>query len=263
MRPILFHLGDHAVATYGLLAAAGWVLGICCWLRQLPHMGLRGGEREFWRGVYLLIGGALVGGKLLALAYYGAESLGALLTNFSAGFVYLGGMIGSGLCGFFYCKVKGYAFFEKADFFAAGLAIGHAVGRLGCLGAGCCHGFPTTLPWGVRFTDPAAVVFPREWLGIPLHPTQLYEVAGEVTIFLLLVYYFQRRRIAKTLAPGLVSMAYLVMYGVMRFTVDFWRGDDPTARIGPLTTSQGISLILIVAAALYARRLSRARGLGA
>lgn len=259
MRPILFHIGDHAVATYGLLAAGGWVLGIYCWLRQLPHMGLRGGEREFWHLVYLLIAGALVGGKLLALVYYGAAGARELLTNFSSGFVYLGGVIGSGLCGFFFLKIKGHVFFEKADFFAAGLAIGHAVGRVGCLAAGCCHGFPTTLPWGVRFTDPGAAIFPREWLGVALHPTPLYEVAGEVAIFLALTFYFQRRRIAGTLAPGLVSMAYLAMYGVLRFVVDFWRGDDPTARIGPLTMSQGVSLVLVAVTSLYARHLVRVR----
>ena len=252
MHPILFWLGDRPVAAYGILAAAGWVLGIYTWSRQLTHMRFPGGEREFWRLVYLLVAGSLVGGKLLAVAYYGPASL---WTDLSSGFVYLGGMIGSGLCGYFFCKVKGYVFFEKADFFASGLAIGHAVGRIGCFAAGCCHGHPTALPWAVRFTDPRASVFPREWLGVPLHPTQLYEFAGEMAIFLALTCYFQRRRIAGTLLPGLVSMAYLAMYGAMRFVVDFWRGDDPNARIGPLTTSQGISLVLVAAALLYARRL--------
>jgi phosphatidylglycerol:prolipoprotein diacylglycerol transferase len=255
VRPVLFEFFGRPIAAYGLLAATGWMLGIYTWSRNLPHMRFAGGEREFWRLVYLLVAGSLVGGKLLAIAYYGVESLTASL---SSGFVYLGGMVGSGLCGFFFCKVKGYVFFEKADFFASGLAIGHAVGRLGCLFAGCCHGRPTDGGWGVRFTDPMASVFPRDWLGVPLYPTQIYELAGELAIFLALIFYFERRRIAKTMAPGLVSMAYLAMYGAMRFVVDFWRGDDPDARIGPLTTSQAISLVLIASAVLYARRL-RAR----
>ena len=258
VHPLLFRIGSFPIYTYGLVAAAGWIVGICWWLRQLPHMAFRGGEREFWRLVYVIVGGAVVGGKILALvAYGGTQDLRELLMSLRGGFVYLGGVVGSGLCAFVYVKLKGYVFFEKADFFAAGLALGHALGRLGCLAAGCCHGSPTSLPWGITYTDPLAAVFPREWLGTPLHPTQILETVGELAIFAALHFGLQPRRIAGRLAPGLVTMAYFLLYGVLRLSVDFLRGDDPDFRIGPLTASQGISLVLIAVALLYGRRLAR------
>src|SRR5574342_265463 len=70
MYPVLFRIGGHAVPSYGLFAATGWMLGIYWWLRQVPHMRWREGEPEFWRLVYLLVGGAIVGGKLLAFLDY-------------------------------------------------------------------------------------------------------------------------------------------------------------------------------------------------
>jgi phosphatidylglycerol---prolipoprotein diacylglyceryl transferase len=255
MFPVL-HVGPLAIPTYGAFVAAGWIVGIVWWLRQLRHMKFRGGERELWRLVYLLVGGAVVGGKLLALVDYRRAGLDAILANLSSGFVYFGGIAGACLGGFIFCKVSGYRFLDKFDFLVAGGALGHAVGRVGCFLAGCCHGSPTSLPWGVRFTDANSPV-PRELLGVPLHPTPLYEAAGELGIFFLLHFYFQRRRIAGTLAPGATAMARLAMYGALRFLVDFGRGDDPDFRIGPLTVSQCISLVLIVASLWYAHRLHR------
>ena len=68
--------------------------------------------------------------------------------------------------------------------FAPGIALGHVVGRFGCLFAGCCYGKPTTLPWGITFTDPFAADNVGTPLGVPLHPTQLYEAGAELLILI-------------------------------------------------------------------------------
>jgi phosphatidylglycerol---prolipoprotein diacylglyceryl transferase len=258
MHPVLFLIGATPIYTYGVLVAAGWLLGIGYWLRQVPHMALRGGEREAWHLVYAAVAGALVGGKLLALVdYSSASTLREMLWNFRSGFVYLGGVLGAWLSFSLLCRVKGYRALPKGDFVAGPIALGHAIGRLGCLAAGCCHGAPTTLPWGIRFTDPRAAV-PRELLGVPLHPTQLLEVTGEFAIFAVLHLVFQPRLVAARIRPGMTWLSYVLMYGVLRFTVDFWRGDDPDFVVGPLTASQAMSLALVAGTLLFMRRLHRA-----
>src|SRR5208337_966403 len=126
-----------------------------------------------------------------------------------------------------------------ADVFAPGIALGHGIGRLGCFAAGCCYGLPTKLPWGVRYTDPLSQVA-RDYLGLPLHPTQLYESAAEFLIFGILYWRIRRQH-----APGAIISLYLILYSTARFLVEFVRyHDQPNPFGGPLNTSQWISLAL-------------------
>src|SRR5262249_41382661 len=140
-----------------------------------------------------------------------------------------------------------------ADVFAPGIALGHSIGRLGCFSAGCCWGVSTHLPWAVTFRNPEASRLVGVPLGIPLHPTQLYESLAELLIFVVLY-----RRIRKPHAPGAIISLYLMLYSTARFVVEFVRYHEQANPFGgPLDTSQWISLGLLLLGAAYWLRLRR------
>jgi len=136
--------------------------------------------------------------------------------------------------------------------FAPGIALGHVIGRVGCLFAGCCYGRPTSLPWGITFTDPFAAANVGTPLNRPLHPTQLYEAAAEALILIILLATESRgRRFA-----GRTFWLYMLLYAVSRFIVEIFRG-DPRGNVGIFSTSQFISVLLAPLAIAMLVYLSR------
>jgi phosphatidylglycerol:prolipoprotein diacylglycerol transferase len=125
--------------------------------------------------------------------------------------------------------------------FAPGIALGHVTGRLGCFAAGCCYGKPTTVPWAVVFTDPAAAANVGTPLGIRLHPTQLYEAGAEL---LILAFLLATERRGRPFA-GRTFWLYMFLYAVSRYVIEIYRG-DPRGVVPflDISTSQFISLIL-------------------
>ena len=156
--------------------------------------------------------------------------------------------------------IRGYrlSFWKVSDAFAPGVALGQAVGRQGCFAAGCCWGRPTDAPWGVEFGEAGHAVTGVP-AGIHLHPTQLYESAAALVIFLALYGLHRRKRF-----DGQVVAAYAVLYGLTRFAVEFFR-DDPRGDILGLTTLTGLSTsqlisLLVVAGGLVFLLLRRRAG---
>jgi phosphatidylglycerol:prolipoprotein diacylglycerol transferase len=123
--------------------------------------------------------------------------------------------------------------------FAPGIALGHVIGRIGCLMAGCCFGRQTSVPWAVTFTDPFAAANVGTPLNVPLHPTQLYEAGAELIILVLLLATERKGRPY----PGRTFWGYMLLYAVSRFIIEFYRGDERGLLMG-LSTSQFISLLL-------------------
>ena len=115
-------------------------------------------------------------------------------------------------------RKHGLPFLETADLLAPGIAIGHGIGRIGCFAAGCCWGGRCDRPWAVTFTNPDAAELTGVPLGVPLHPTQIYEAIAEFVIFGLLW-----QRAGWNLRPGAQIGFYLVMYSAVRFLVEFVR----------------------------------------
>jgi phosphatidylglycerol:prolipoprotein diacylglycerol transferase len=131
-------------------------------------------------------------------------------------------------------------FWTTCDVFAPGIALGHVTGRLGCLAAGCCYGKPTDLPWGITFTNPLAATNVGTPLGIPLHPTQLYEAGAALVIVTLLLATERRgRRFA-----GRTFWTYMFLYSVSRYIIEMYRGDPRGTVFGIFSTSQFISVVL-------------------
>lgn len=257
MFPTIVSIGPFRLATYGVLVAAGYLAAILWLGRERERMGLD--EKTFWGLIYALFFGAVAGGKLLYWAVEWRSLLDGTLrpiAHFRFGFVFFGGVLGSLAAGRWYQRRKGFAFLPVADYFAVALPLGHAIGRLGCLAAGCCWGLPTELPWGLRFTHPESLVAPH-LIGLPLHPVQLYESLADAAIAAALLRVLRRVQ-AGRLAPGTAAGGYLALYGACRIALELFRGDDRGGFLAGLSVSQWIGLAAVALGARLIARLRRA-----
>src|SRR5713226_3799123 len=192
-------------------------------------------------GIYIIIS-ALVGAKLLLLVtdfQTFKNDPRELLTLARSGGVFYGGLIVAVTVALWYIRRVGLPLWTTCDVFAPGIALGHAIGRFGCLFAGCCYGKPTGKPWGITFTDPFAATNVGTPLGVPLHPTQLYEAGAE---FLILIVLLLTERKGRPFA-GRTFWLYMLLYAISRFIIEFFRGDE-RGTVGIFSTSQFISIVL-------------------
>jgi phosphatidylglycerol:prolipoprotein diacylglycerol transferase len=251
MFPQLFHIGGFSLPTYGVLVALAFLTALWMASKFAKQRGLNS-EKVVNLGVYCALMGML-GAKILMIALdpeYRAHpaEIFSLATLQSAG-IFFGGFILALVFAYFYMKKQGLPVWPTSDIFAPGLALGHGIGRLGCFAAGCCWGKPTHVAWAVTFTNPATTTGVP--LGIPLHPTQLYEAFSEGLICLVLLALLKRSH-----KDGSVIGLYLVLYGLVRFGVEFFRMHDSSNPLGgPFTLEQWISLAAVAGGAwLLVRR---------
>jgi phosphatidylglycerol:prolipoprotein diacylglycerol transferase len=246
MHPVLFHVGPLAIHTYGVLVAAGFLLGITVAARRAKSEGIEP-ERINDLGVLLIVAGML-GGKLFHIVFFWNEFIAgwraAGLASLREGFVFYGGFICASLATVVYARRKKLPLAKLADAFAPAIALGHALGRLGCFFEGCCYGKVCSLPWAVKF--PAE--HPMD--SLPVHPTQLYEAAGNLVIFAALAAFRKR-------FDGQVWWLYVLSYGALRFVVEFFRGDYDVHYFGVFTLGHVIAAGLVAVALVALRRFSR------
>lgn len=266
------------IPTYGLLVATGFVVG--AWLAEREARRRGEDPRPILDACFWALVGGLAGSRVLFVATNAAEYWqicrgGAVprggwrafvdctkaLQFWEGGIVYYGGFAG-GLAGVVWALRRRHApFLPAADALAPSLAIGHAFGRLGCYMAGCCFGAPTGGAWGARFPRDAIAFSEMTHDGSlpagadrtpPIHPTQLYEAAGEIAIFAALLAVRRRKRV-----HGQVFLAYLAAYPVLRSLIELFRGDAARKFVVPgiVSTSQAISAVVLVAALILWRRL--------
>jgi phosphatidylglycerol---prolipoprotein diacylglyceryl transferase len=240
--PELFELGRFTVYTYGVLLAAAYLLGLKFAMVRARTRGLDP-ARTLDLGIYIIVS-ALIGAKLL-LFFVEFDTFrrdpGELLTLARSGGVFYGGLIAAVAVALWYMRRHHMPMWTTCDVFAPAIALGHAVGRLGCLAAGCCYGRPTDAPWAITFTHPEAAANVGTPLGVPLHPTQLYESGAELIILAVLLVTEKRGRTF----PGRTFWFYLFLYGISRFAIEFFRGDSRGMVFDWLPTSQFISLIVV------------------
>src|SRR4029453_18280138 len=263
MYPELVHIGSFPINTYGVFLALAFLSAILVTVKLAERDGLPR-ERIYDLSVWMLLA-SLVGSKLLMLftePEYRDNPLQLLSLDFlRSGGVFYGGLLGAVLVGYLLMKRYHLPWWKTAAACAPGIAIGNFFGRQGCFAAGCCWGKPTTLPWGVKFTE-----LGHEITGVPLdvrlHPTQLYESFAMLLVFFFLLWLHKHRRF-----NGQVILFYALLYSVIRFAIEFLR-DDPRGDIFGLTTltglstSQLISLIVgIGAAVLMLIRWRKAAGI--
>lgn len=240
MYPELFTIGPITLYSYGVLLAASYLLGLRFAMWRAKRWGLDP-SRVLDLGIYIIIA-ALVGAKLLLLIvdFDQFRRPDQWLTLAQSGGVFYGGLLLAVGVAFWYIARHRMPFWTTCDVFAPAIALGHVTGRLGCLAAGCCYGKPTDVPWAVVFTNPLAQANVGTPLGIPLHPTQLYEAGAELLILGLLLATERRGR----RFPGRTFWSYMFLYAVSRFVIEFYRGDPRGTVFDILSTSQFISLLL-------------------
>ncbi len=261
MRPLLCQLGGQWVSSYSVLTVAGYVVGTL-WLRtQLAH--LKTTPRIFWSLVAAVLSAAVLGGKLGYFLVEWRDFLAApaeMLRDWSTGWVFWPGLLSAMAAGLAFqawhnATYRPRLYLPVGDYVVTALPLGHVLGRLGCFLEGCCHGRPTSVAWAVTFTSPAAGVA-DELLGVPVHPTQLYEAAGELGLFLFFGYWVLPRIRAAKLRYGTAFLGYTAAYSLLRFLLEFLRGDDRGLLVSAaLSPSQWLSLAagLAACAALWTR----------
>ena len=247
MHPVLLTFGTFRVFSYGVLIAVGGAFSCLIWSTKRVEMGLRS-EDDFWLLVNVILFGGFLGGRGLFIIEYvpfrGPELWSAVF-SLSHGFSVLGAFAGVvGAVGLL-ARSRRIPVLRLLDYVSLLAPFWHVFGRLGCFAAGCCFGRPTQLPWAVRFTDPSCLV-DRALLGTPLHPTQLYEAFGEAGIFLGLWVLVVPRVERGGLPFGTISGLYFAAYGLLRFGVEFFRGDTVRGVLG-LTGGQVLCLVLLSA----------------
>ena len=247
MFPKLFHLPflDSDVHTYGVLVAIAFLAALWLAGRLARDKGLNS-DAVTNLGIYCALA-AIAGAKLMMFLvdfqYYREHPSDIFsLATLQAGGVFYGGLIAALLVSVWYMRKTRLPGWKTADVFAPAIALGHAIGRLGCFSAGCCWGIQCDRPWAVTFTNPAAHDLVGVPLNVPLHPTQLYEAFAEFLIFGILYW-----RIRRPHTDGTIIGIYLLLYSTARFIVEFFRVHEQGNLLGgPLDTSQWISIGLLL-----------------
>jgi phosphatidylglycerol:prolipoprotein diacylglycerol transferase len=256
MFPKIMDIGPVTIHSYGLLLALAFIAGIWLASSSAKKQGLN--PDSIWNMGLIIIFSALVGAKILLFlsdfSYYSQNprEIFSLSTLRSTG-VYYGGLLLALAASAWYLRKSSLPAWKVADLCAPGIALGQAVGRIGCLLAGCCYGKPTAMPWGITFTSRYAYDNVGVPLNVPLHPTQLYESLGTFLLFLYLFWRLGRKHF-----DGQIILEYLSLYAALRFVIEFFRDDDRGFVLyGLLSTSQFIGILTIVgsvAALFYLRR---------
>lgn len=253
MHPILFEIpkidlgswviGPIPIRLYGLMIGIGFLLGITLASRRAKKEGINP-ERILDMGVYLLLA-AIIGSRLLYVVTTPHEFSRNPLDVFAiwkGGLVFYGGLLAAVPTGIWYVRKHSLPVWQTADIMAPSIALGHVFGRLGCFFAGCCYGAPCSGLVCITFAD-ANSLAP---LDVPLFPTQLMESGGEFIIFGLLLGLGKYKRF-----HGQVFALYLLLYAVLRFAIEFFRGDVARGVYfgGLISTSQIIAILIALSAA--------------
>jgi phosphatidylglycerol:prolipoprotein diacylglycerol transferase len=245
MHPILFHLGPITLHTYGLLVASGFLLGIA-WTARLARMeGVIDQQMVYDASFWLVISGLVfsrIAYVIIELPSFWSNPL-VVFKIWEGGLIFYGGMIGA--LGTIYLLSRKWRFdlWRFADLAAPGIALGHAVGRLGCFFAGCCYGIQTHVPWAVTFNDIHSIAP----IGIPLHPTQLYDALNEIIVFSIITILRPRRKFI-----GQVWWTWMGLYAVGRAIVETFRGDPRGALFGgAVSTSQAVAAAAVMFAVFF------------
>ena len=251
------HIFERPIPVYGILLI---VSGVAMWLlltalsKKEKHLC----HNDILSTYLIAICGGIIGAvtlrpimRFIEVAVfwerYAAVPAGILLQSIVGEIVFYGGLLGAMAAIFIFCSKYKIKVIPLLDLFAPTMALGHAIGRLGCLLGGCCYGVE------VSHTHPFAIIYPPSSLsapaGLPLLAVPLIEAIFLFLLFVVLL--FLRKRSDR---PGLCASVYLIAYSIARFVLEFFRGDLIRGRFGPLTTSQYISITLFVFGIAYFAR---------
>jgi phosphatidylglycerol:prolipoprotein diacylglycerol transferase len=237
--PVLLDLGFWQLRSYGVFVAIAIAVGVWWSVREAERRG-------FSRGViYDLAWAAVLAGLVGARLWYVIFSDPAaylarpweILALWHGGLSVHGALFAGLVAAVWFVRRRSLPFWRSADAVVPGLILGQTVGQIACLLNGDTFGKPTTLPWVIVFTHPAAMAP----LGVPLHPIQVYELLAYGAVFLVV------QRVARTARrEGSAVLTYATLYGVARLAMEFFRGDPPM--IAGIIVPQAVSAVMVVAA---------------
>jgi phosphatidylglycerol:prolipoprotein diacylglycerol transferase len=240
MYPILCRLGGFTVNAYGFFVAVGFIVGFALAIRTARAKGIPF-ERVVDLFFYTLLS-SILGSRILFVLTdvdFFLHHPSKILNLWEGGLVFYGGLLCAIAVAVVYMRRHRLPFWKMADLFSPPVALGLFFGRIGCFFAGCCYGTETSLPWAVVFTNPDSLAR----LNVPLHPTQLYDAANGLTIFVILVWMQKRKTF-----DGQVFGCFVFLYSVSRYFIEMVRGDPRGSFLGTaLSTSQGIGMGLAIA----------------
>ena len=264
MHPVLLHI-PLPFAVYGLtelpLYSYGVMLGLSLLVGWYIVLGLcerDGMDRERMGRLYVWTAVCSVAGARLLYVFTNLDRFDNLLDIFKVnqgGLVAYGGFLGGFFTGVIYCRVHKLRLLSWADCVVPSLGTGLMFTRVGCLMFGCDFGKPTDAAWAITFPRgaPAWNEQLRQHLvtadaarSLPVHPTQLYESAIGLTLFLVVMLVRRYRQFS-----GQMFAVFTISYGVLRYFVETLRADEQRGEIGPLSTSQAIGIVTSVLAAGY------------
>lgn len=249
MLPVLFHIGPIPVYSFGLMVTLGFAAGLWLAYRLAKSSGLPA-EGLVDAAAWILVA-SILGARLLFVLLNWHDFVGRwgeVLKTWQGGMSFHGGLAGGVLAGAIFAWRRRLPFWAMADAVAPGLALGYAIGRIGCLLNGCCYGGPTSLPWGMVFRDAE-----HGTLTPPSHPVQLYATLINLAICAFLVYLYRRKT-----ATGQVLLAYLALYSLYRFAVESLRKGYTAHELAfGLTQAQVASLVVLALSAAALAVLSR------
>lgn len=238
MKNDLFSIGKLVIHGYGVMIALGFLLCVLMGMYRARKYKLSQ-EAILDIALYGIIAGFLGAKLLYVIVEWQTFIHNPLAVLGSEGFVVYGGIAAGVLSAIIYCRRKKLMFLDYFDLAAPSIALAQGFGRIGCFLAGCCYGKETTSWFGVVF--PQGSLAPS---GVKLIPMQLLSSAGDFVITVVLLIFYRKSR-----HKGDVGALYMLLYGVGRFVLEFFRADDRGA-IGLLSTSQFISIVIVAGALL-------------
>jgi phosphatidylglycerol:prolipoprotein diacylglycerol transferase len=249
-----YTIGPMTIHTYGFFVAMGFLVGIYLATRQARKEGIPS-QKIIDLGFYILLA-SIIGSRLFYILVNPSHYLNNpldILRIWEGGLVFYGGILLVIPVVIWYVRRNNIGLWKTADVFAPSIAIGHAFGRIGCFFAGCCFGrVAESLPWSIIFTNPECLAP----INIPLHPTQLYEAGGEAINFLILITLRKYKSF-----NGQLFFSYILIYSVLRFTIEFFRGDVSRGFIlDNLSVAQGISILMFLTAVIGFLIVRRKKG---
>lgn len=258
MFPKVFSLPNgFFLPTYGVLVATAFLVAIAITSRLARRAGLNADDVT-GLGINAALAG-LIGAKLWMVLqnielYVRQPAELFTLSTLQSGGVFFGGLLGAVAVAFWTIRSKKLPLWPTLDAFAPGIALGHAIGRLGCFAAGCCWGEACDRSWAVTFRSRDANALTGVPLDVALHPTQIYESVAQAILFLIL-WKLYARRVAGELTAGRVFGVYLAGAGLERFVVEFFRAHETGPPFGgPLTVAQWVALGLMAFSVWVLRR---------
>ncbi len=252
MHPILFKYGPIEIRFYGLMYVIAILVGSYLIKHEVRRKKLGLTDDEVMNFIVWTVIGGVIGARiyyvLFNLRYYLSDPR-EIPAIWHGGLAIHGGLIGGAAVAWLYLKKHNVLFWRMADAVAPAIILGQTFGRFGNFMNGDAHGMPTAMPWGIVF--PPGSIAGNEFPGIPTHPTMLYELAINFSIFSFL--WFMLRK--KDYKNGFIFAVYIVMYSLGRFVVEHFRADS--LMLGPIRIAQLVSLAiaLFVGVLILAKRL--------